>query len=191
MLRTLERLFGFNRRHEQLSLELTSRPRNADELCAQLRQFGLDKRYRCKLTSNRTVFVSFGDHELRLHRGYLDAPEKTLRAIVDFVQTKSRASRSEAKRELLAYDVHKGQLPATRYPRKAETVPPDDARMVERLRRSHQELNRERFGGALDEIPIRISRRMKSRLGHYTHRDKTGAGAEIVISRRHIRRHGW
>jgi SprT-like family protein len=32
---------------------------------------------------------------------------------------------------------------------------------------------------------------MKSRLGHYTHRDKSGGGAEIVISRRHIRRHGW
>lgn len=32
---------------------------------------------------------------------------------------------------------------------------------------------------------------MKSRLGHYTHRDPSGEGAEIVISRRHIRRHGW
>jgi hypothetical protein len=63
--------------------------------------------------------------------------------------------------------------------------------MVERLRGAHQELNRRRFSGTLNEIPIRVSRRMKSRLGHYTHRDKTGAGAEIVISRRHIRRHGW
>ena len=63
--------------------------------------------------------------------------------------------------------------------------------MAERLRRAHKELNRERFGGTLAEIPIRVSRRMKSRLGHYMHRDKRGAGAEIVISRRHIRRHGW
>lgn len=191
MLRTLERLFGFNRRHEQLSLELSSRPRNAEELCEQLRQLGLDKRYRCRLTSNRTVFVSYSDHELRLHRGYLDAPEETLRAIVSFVQTKSRAARSEAKRELLAYDVHKGQLPATGFQRKAETVSPEDARMAERLCRAHKELNRDRFGGTLSQIPIRVSLRMKSRLGHYTHRDKTGGGAEIVISRRHIRRHGW
>jgi len=191
MLRTLERLFGLNRRREQLPLELSNRPRNADELCEHLRRLGLDRRYRCRLTSNRTVFVSYSDHELRLHRGYLDAPEETLRAIVGFVHTKSRSGRKAARRELLAYDVHKGQLPATRFQRKAETVRPEDARMAERLRRAHKELNRERFGGVLDEIPIRVSRRMKSRLGHYTHRDKTGAGAEIVISRRHIRRHGW
>lgn len=191
MLRTLERLFGFHRRPEQFSLDLSSRPRNADELCAQLHGLGLDRRYLCRLTSNRTVFVSYSDHELRLHRGYLDAPEETLRAIVSFVQTKSRASRNVARRALLAYDVHKGQLPASRFPRKAETVHPEDARMGERLRRSHKVLNRERFGGALGEIPIRVSRRMKSRLGHYTHRDKNGGGAEIVISRRHIRRHGW
>jgi hypothetical protein len=63
--------------------------------------------------------------------------------------------------------------------------------MAEKLRRAHQLLNRERFGGSLATIPIRISRRMKSRLGHYTHRDPAGEGAEIVISRRHIRRHGW
>ena len=191
MLRTLERLFGFHRRHEQLSLELSNRPRNADALCEQLRQLGLDRRYRCKLTSNRTVFVSYSDHELRLHRGYLDAPEDTLRAIVSFVQTKSRAARNTAKRELLSYDVHRGQAPTPRARKTPEQVHPEDARMGERLQREHQELNRERFGGTLTEIPIRVSRRMKSRLGHYTHRDPSGSGAEIVISRRHIRRHGW
>jgi len=31
---------------------------------------------------------------------------------------------------------------------------------------------------------------MKSRLGHYSWRGPQGEGAEIVISRRHIRRHG-
>jgi len=63
--------------------------------------------------------------------------------------------------------------------------------MAEKLVRAHDVLNRERFGGSLSRIPIRVSRRMKSRLGHYTHRDPSGVGAEIVISRRHIRRHGW
>jgi len=137
------------------------------------------------------VFVSYSDHELRLHRGYLDAPEDTLRAIVSFVQTKSRAARNTAKRELLSYDVHRGQAPTPRARKTLEQVHPEDARMGERLQREHQELNRERFGGTLTEIPIRVSRRMKSRLGHYTHRDPSGSGAEIVISRRHIRRHGW
>ena len=32
---------------------------------------------------------------------------------------------------------------------------------------------------------------MKSRLGHYTWRGQEGRDAEIVISRRHIRRNGW
>ncbi len=62
--------------------------------------------------------------------------------------------------------------------------------MAEKLRGAHEQLNRDRFGGSLTRIPIRVSRRMKSRLGHYTHRDPSGEGGEIVISRRHIRRHG-
>ncbi len=40
-------------------------------------------------------------------------------------------------------------------------------------------------------MPIRVSRRMKSRLGHYTWRGQARHRAEIVISRRHIRRDGW
>jgi len=52
-------------------------------------------------------------------------------------------------------------------------------------------MNAEKFGGVLTTPPIRVSRRMKSRLGHYTHRRPAGEGGEIVISRRHIRRHGW
>jgi hypothetical protein len=39
-------------------------------------------------------------------------------------------------------------------------------------------------------VPIRISRRMKSRLGHYSPA-ADGCEAEIVLSRRHIRRDGW
>lgn len=63
--------------------------------------------------------------------------------------------------------------------------------MAEKLRHAFEVLNRERFGGSLAGVPIRVSRRMKSRLGHYTHRDPSGEGGEIVISRRHIRKHGW
>lgn len=55
----------------------------------------------------------------------------------------------------------------------------------------HAALNATRFGGALSTVPIRISRRMKSRLGRYTWRGQSGRDAGIVISRRHIRRHGW
>ena len=191
MLRALERLFGFERPQGQLTLELETRPRNAEELREVLVRLGLDRRYRCRLTSNRTVFVSYSDDELRLHRGYLDAPEHTLRAIVAFVHGRSRATKSAARRALIEYDVHHGQEPPIRPCRSSESNHPDDDPIATRLRRAHESLNDEKFDGALATIPIRVSRRMKSRLGHYTNRDRYGAGAEIVISRPHIRRHGW
>ena len=191
MLRALERLFGFDRRREQLSLELETPPRNAEELRVRLVRLGLDRRYRCRLTSNRTVFVSYSENQLRMHRGYLDAPDKTLRALVVFVQAKSRAARNVARRELLEYDVYRGHAPAPRPRRAPARIHADDEAMTEKLQRAHEAFNRERFGGTLTAIPIRVSRRMKTRLGHYSHRDPSGAGAEIVISRRHVRRHGW
>ncbi|MEO7503067.1 MAG: SprT-like domain-containing protein, partial [Gemmatimonadaceae bacterium] len=83
------------------------------------------------------------------------------------------------------------ELDPPRKPRATERTHRDDEVMTEELRRAHEQLDRERFGGSLTRIPIRVSRRMKSRLGHYTHRDPSGEGGEIVISRRHIRRHGW
>ena len=81
--------------------------------------------------------------------------------------------------------------PPPRKPRATERTHRDDEVMAEKLTHAHEVLNRERFGGSLTRIPIRVSRRMKSRLGHYTHRDPSGEGSEIAISRRHIRRHGW
>ncbi len=62
---------------------------------------------------------------------------------------------------------------------------------MRRLRQHHAELNAARFGGELAAIPIRVSRRMKSRLGHYVWRGQAMREAEIVISRRHRRREGW
>src|SRR6185295_14803653 len=113
------------------------------------------------------------------------------RAIARFVGARTRRARSAAKRILLEYDVHQGNPPAPRIRRARELSDPADAVMEERLRLSHESINRERFGGSLSKVPIRVSRRMKSRLGHYTHRDPDGSGSEIAISRRYIRRHGW
>ena len=67
----------------------------------------------------------------------------------------------------------------------------EDIQMVRDLTRAHRELNATRFGGELSTIPIRVSGRMKSRLGHYTLRGQSRHQQEIVISRRHIRKHGW
>jgi hypothetical protein len=68
---------------------------------------------------------------------------------------------------------------------------PEDLNAVRELTRAHRELNATKFGGELSAIPIRVSGRMKSRLGHYTLRGQSRHRQEIVISRRHIRRHGW
>ena len=62
--------------------------------------------------------------------------------------------------------------------------------LIRELARLHKAYNEERFEGVLREIPIRISRRMKSRLGHYSPANE-GCEPEIVLSRRHIRRDGW
>ena len=55
---------------------------------------------------------------------------------------------------------------------------------------AHAELNETRFGGALQGIPVRVSRRMRTRLGHYSPA-RGGEGAEIAISQQHLRTHGW
>ncbi|MFI5249275.1 MAG: SprT-like domain-containing protein [Gemmatimonadales bacterium] len=54
----------------------------------------------------------------------------------------------------------------------------------------HAEYNAARFGGALGALPIAVSRRMRSRLGYYRLANKT-LPAMIMISRGHLRRHGW
>jgi hypothetical protein len=61
---------------------------------------------------------------------------------------------------------------------------------VARLREAHRSHNQRHFAGALAEVELRVSRRMRSRLGLYR-LPHGGERAEIVISRRHIRRHGW
>jgi hypothetical protein len=189
MLRALGRLFDLTRQGLQLALELEARPRNAAELKARLVELGLDPRYECRLTSNRSVVVSFTDDVVRVHRGYLGAPRQIHAAIVAFVGPAPRRIRLAARRALLEYRLDHSSAPPVRDHR--TRTHDDDARMAERLLGFHRQFNAEKFGGELSDIPIHISRRMRTKLGHYTHRDAAGLGAEIVISRRHIRRHGW
>jgi len=67
---------------------------------------------------------------------------------------------------------------------------PDDEFIAGKLCEWHTRLNAERFGGALKPIAVRVSRRMKSRLGHYAPAQR-GQPPEIAISRRHVKRHGF
>jgi hypothetical protein len=140
------------------------------------------------LTRNRAVMVSYRGGALRVHRAFLDAPSDVLRAVATFVCGRTRAERAAARRIVLAYPVPREEQRARR--RRREPRHPSDGAADERLVSAHRALNAERFDGMLHPISIRVSRRLKSRLGYYrvaTHEEP----AEIVISRRHLRRHGW
>ncbi len=172
----------------QLFLEFDSPPRNAEQLLHRLRVYGLKGITKVRLTSNRAVMVSFSGAELRVNNGYLDAPEDVLRAIVQFVQGRTRADRREAQRTILTHPVAAAHRAPVRRPGRAH---PHDPATLRELAHWHQEYNLRHFGGALSEIPIKLSGRMKSRLGQYTAATPYGEPAEITISRNHIRKHGW
>jgi hypothetical protein len=170
----------------QLPLALEARPQCAEELLVRLQTLGLRGITRCALTENRTVMVSFSGSELRVHRGYLDAPSEVLQAIARFVSGRTRAERREAQRIIVTFPIRQRKSPGTR---RRERPRSEDRPIVLELRRRHRELNRLHFGGALREIEIRVSHRMRSRLGQYTAPSSVGDPPEIALSVVHVRRH--
>jgi hypothetical protein len=129
--------------------------------------------------------VSFRAHDLRVHEGYLAAPDDVHRAIVVFVEGRTRAERKVAQRKIVSYRVE-----APRAPVRRQSTRPEDEPLAAKFVEWHVRYNAEHFGGALKTVPVRVSRRMKSRLGHYS-AASGGASGEIAISWRHLRRHGW
>ena len=187
MLRALTRLFRASCDPSQLDLGLgVTAPRDAGELLALLRELGLARISRCRLTRNRNVMVSFGAGELRVHEGYLGAPLPVLRAIVTFVEGRTRAERRAAQRVIVGHPIRSARPPARR-----DRTHADDVAIAEKLVAWHGRYNSRHFNGRLRQVAIRVSRRMKSRLGHYTARTAGGDPAEIAISRAHLRKHGW
>jgi hypothetical protein len=194
MMRMLTRLFHrLLADPAQLAFELDARPapRNAAELLERLRAHGLVGIDECRLTRNRAVMISFRGRELRIHEGYLAAPDETFDAIVRFVCGRTRRERREAQQAILAFRVAHAPERLAR-PRRRERLHPDDEHMARTLRDWHARYNASHFGGELRAIPVGISRRMRRKLGHYhgVH-PSTGEPAGIVIGRRHIRNHGW
>lgn len=187
MLRALRRLLGARRDAAQLELGFDGGvPRDADELLARLQRLGLRRMSRLKLTRNRNVMVSFAGGTLRVHEGYLAAPQTVLEAIVAFVEGRTRAERREAQQVIVLHPVRTPKATARR-----ERTHADDEPLAAQLRAWHARYNARHFQGRLREVEIRVSRRMKSRLGHYTAATPGGEPAEIAISRAHLRRHGW
>jgi hypothetical protein len=184
VFRSLGRLF--TRGKDQLDLALDASPRTATELLARLRSLGLAGIDRCRLTRNRAVMVSYRGRELRVHEGYLSAPPEVLVAIATFVSGRTPASRRSARKRILAYPIARSARS-----RRPDAPHPDDAPLAKRLADWHRRYNQRHFDDALKTIPVRVSRRMRARLGHYMSASPSGEPAEIVVSRRHIRRHGW
>lgn len=159
----------------------------ADLLLRRLVALGMRGISTLRLTQNRSTLVSFRAATLRLHAAFQHADDDVLRAVAVFVSGRG-AARAAARRIIVAYEIPRDA--ARRPPRRAR-LHPDDAALAERLRAAHDRLNRERFGGSLQSIRVTVSRRMTTRLGHYAPARSHPGGAEIAISRRHIRRHGW
>lgn len=171
---------------EQEEEDAEDAARAADQLLGTLRSLGLQHVRTLVLTRNRSVVVSLKGFELRLHEGFCAAPRELHAQIVRFVMGKKPWEKQAARQAILAFPLPKHTKP----PRAPERTHPEDEPLAERLAEWHTRLNGERFGAKLQQIPIRISRRMLRRLGHYAP-DVVGGGAEIAISARHLRRDGF
>ena len=162
-----------------------------EQLPARLRLLGLRGVSRIVTHTNRIVMVSLGARRvLRIHQGYAYAPDRVLRAIIRFLDPAlPRAVRRLAEREFLEFPVerHVSGVPASR----RERPRPGDLLLLHRLVTAHERLNAEHFGGALGSLPIRLSSRMRTRLGELSVDLRTGKPIEIAISRRHTVRHPW
>jgi hypothetical protein len=163
-----------------------------EQLRRRLAALGLTDLAAVRVTDNRAVMVSVTKGRvLRIHRGYAHASDRVLRAVVRFLARSTRpALRRAARHEILSFGADVRAGPAG--PRRSSDRPrPGDRMHVERLGALFREANAAHFGGSLPELPIRLSGRMKTRLGQLCLEHGTGVPYEITLSRRHVERHGW
>jgi hypothetical protein len=163
-----------------------------EDLPTRLNLLGLHGVSRVVTHTNRSVMVSIGKRRvLRIHAGYAYASDGVLRAIVRFLDPRlPRAVRRAAERELLAFPVE--EYASSGQPRLRQERPrPGDLLFLHRLSQAFDRFNREHFAGKLSTVPLRLSSRMRSRLGELSVDIRTGQPIEIAISRRHIARHQW
>jgi len=146
-----------------------------------------------RASDNRAVMVSLSKQRvLSIHRGYAHAPDRVLRAVVRFVaRTTPRPLRRAAQREILSFRAEAHAAEPPRRQRAPDQARPADLVPTERLAAYFHEANAAHFGGLLPELPIRLSGRMRSRLGQLCLGRETGQPFEITVSRRHVEKHGW
>jgi len=154
-------------------------------LFSRLQDMGLRGVDALVLMRTRTVMVSLIGRTLRVNEGYADAPESTLRAIVAFATARTKVARAAARDQILTYEIDRPPAP-----RRIEPPRPGDLALIAQLTESHRQLNAQHFAGALTALPIRLSGRMATRLGHFDPGSKH-VPSEIVMSRKHVVKHGW
>jgi hypothetical protein len=160
-------------------------------MAERLWSLGLRGVSQVRLHRNRVVMLSLRQGILRLHAGYAHAPEPVLRAIVRFLTPYTRrAVRAAAQREFLSFPVDRYIPSRPRRPRARRTAP-GDAPLIARLLEAHERLNAAHFGGLLGTVPMRISSRMRRRLGEVSMRRESGGIEEMAFSRSHLRRDPW
>ena len=111
------------------------------------------------------VSVSKDGRTLNCHACYRDAPPEIVSAIVTVVTVRRNGgSRRAALRTLREWEGTRRGLARARR-RKAPRRPGVDGPGTGAIRALFRALNREKFGGRLPEIPLRVSRRMTRSLG--------------------------
>jgi hypothetical protein len=163
-----------------------------DSLPSRLQQLGLTWVERVLTHTNQTVMLSISRPRiLRIHRGYAYAPDQVLEAIVRFLNPKiPRVARRQAEQEFLDFPVH-AYAGADARAKRRERARPGDLRLIRRLEQLHGQLNQRHFGASLNPIRIRLSSRMRTRLGELSVDIRDGRVLELTMSRRHIARHPW
>ena len=141
---------------------------------------------------NRTVMVSqVRGGPVRIHRGYIYAPDRVLRAVVEFLGPRTPRERiRKAQRVLLEFPVEEF-VPLRLERRSHERTRPGDDAIFQKLRDCYRRFNARHFGNRLNELPFRLSGRMRSRLGELVLDTRGRRAKEIALSRRHIRRDAW
>ena len=170
---------------------------DAEVLLQRLIALGLRSVERLRATENRSVLVSLSRQRvLSVHRAYAQAPDPVLKAIVRFVSRWTpRERRRAARHEIISYHRatvpdHLDHLDHLDRPTRRDRLRPGDTEALAKLGLLFQALNQRHFTGSLPAVPLRLSGRMRTRLGHLS-LDRAGAPTDITISRRHLAAHGW
>jgi len=147
-----------------------------DPILAALRARGSAIR-RVRYRANRTVLLSVSrdGRTLNSHECFRGAPPEIVDAMVAVVTiTRDTRTRRAALRKLREWEGTRRGLERVRRrkPGRDRTV---NGRETEPLRRLFREMNVERFGGRLPEIPLRVSRRMTRALGTVRYGDGSDA----------------